>query len=92
MTRRPGLPFLKLSPSAPSPRYTLHRILNLSWYPVECRFEGKLGCWKGKLLSYGDRLVLLILFNQSTYVYTIISRYYRKGYENGSTSRDDVFF
>jgi hypothetical protein len=32
---------------------------NSDWYPVETRFEGKLGCWKGKLLSYGDRLVLI---------------------------------
>jgi hypothetical protein len=27
---------------------------NSDWYPVETRFEGKLGCWKGKLLSYED--------------------------------------
>jgi hypothetical protein len=26
---------------------------------VESRFEKKLGCWAGKLLSYGDRLVLI---------------------------------
>ena len=37
-----------------------HRKLKISeWYPIECRFAGKLGCWKGKLLSYGDRLVLI---------------------------------
>jgi hypothetical protein len=32
---------------------------NSDWYLVETRFEGKLGYWKGKLLSYGDRLVLI---------------------------------
>ena len=26
---------------------------------MEGRFEGKLGCWKGKMLSYGDMLVLV---------------------------------
>jgi hypothetical protein len=35
------------------------KLRNSDWYPVETRFEGKLGCWKGKLLSYGDRLVLI---------------------------------
>jgi hypothetical protein len=35
------------------------KLKNSDWYPVETRFEGKLGCWKGKLLSYGDRLVLI---------------------------------
>ena len=38
------------------------KLRNLEWYPVESRFEGKLGCWKGKLLSYGDRLVLVNSF------------------------------
>jgi hypothetical protein len=37
-----------------------YKTLKISdWYPVETRFESKLGCWKGKLLSYGDRLVLI---------------------------------
>ena len=35
------------------------KLRNLEWYPVESRFEGKLGCWKGKMLSYGDHLVLV---------------------------------
>ena len=35
------------------------KLRNSEWNPVECRFDGKLGCWKGKLLSYGDRLVLI---------------------------------
>ena len=35
------------------------KLRNSEWYPVESRFECKLGCWKGKLLSYGDRLVLV---------------------------------
>jgi hypothetical protein len=32
---------------------------NGEWKLVEDRFEGKLGCWQGKFLSYGDRLVLI---------------------------------
>jgi hypothetical protein len=37
-----------------------HRKLsNAEWAMVENRFVGKLGCWQGKLLSYGDRLVLI---------------------------------
>jgi hypothetical protein len=35
------------------------RLLNKEWNPVEDRFEKKLGCWQGKLLSYGDRLILI---------------------------------
>jgi hypothetical protein len=35
------------------------KLLNKEWNPVETRFERKLGCWQGKLLSYGDRLVLI---------------------------------
>jgi hypothetical protein len=35
------------------------KLLNREWNPVENRFERKLGCWQGKLLSYGDRLVLI---------------------------------
>jgi hypothetical protein len=33
--------------------------LNKELNPVEDRFEKKLGCWQGKLLSYGDRLILI---------------------------------
>jgi hypothetical protein len=36
-----------------------NKLRNSDWYPVETRFESKLGCWKGKLLSYWDRLVLI---------------------------------
>jgi hypothetical protein len=35
------------------------RLLNKEWNPVENFFEKKLSCWQGKLLSYGDRLVLI---------------------------------
>jgi hypothetical protein len=35
------------------------KLKNSEWNPVEGRFENKLGCWAGKLLSYGDRLVLI---------------------------------
>jgi hypothetical protein len=42
------------------------RLINKEWNPVENRFEKKLGCWQGKLLSYGDRLILI------NYVLTIM--------------------
>ena len=35
------------------------KLLNKEWKPVEDRFDRKLGSWAGKLLSYGDRLVLI---------------------------------
>jgi hypothetical protein len=35
------------------------RLLNKEWKPIEDRFERKLASWLGKLLSYGDRLVLI---------------------------------
>ena len=35
------------------------KLLNKEWKPVEDRFEKKLASWVGKLLSYGDRLVLI---------------------------------
>jgi hypothetical protein len=40
---------------------TIHyrNLKSSEWNPVESHFEGKLGCWDGKILSYGDRLVLI---------------------------------
>jgi hypothetical protein len=35
------------------------KLRNGEWKPVEDRFENKLGNWMGKLLSYGDRLILI---------------------------------
>ena len=35
------------------------KLLNKEWKMIEDRFEKKLGCWAGKMLSYGDRLVLI---------------------------------
>jgi hypothetical protein len=32
---------------------------NAEWNPIENRFASKLGCWRSKMLSYGDRLVLI---------------------------------
>ena len=37
------------------------KLLNKEWNPAENRFENKLGCWQGKLLSYGDRLAQYLL-------------------------------
>ena len=35
------------------------KLLNKEWKTVEDRFEKKLAAWVGRLLSYGDRLVLI---------------------------------
>jgi hypothetical protein len=35
------------------------KLKNSEWNPVESRFESKLRCWTGKMLSYGDHLVLI---------------------------------
>jgi hypothetical protein len=35
------------------------KLRNGEWKPVEDRFKTKLGNWIGKLLSYGDRLILI---------------------------------
>jgi hypothetical protein len=35
------------------------RITNADWEIIEQKFEKRLSCWKGKLLSYGGRLVLI---------------------------------
>jgi hypothetical protein len=36
-----------------------HKLKNGEWKPVEDYFETKLSCWIGKLLSYGDQIVLI---------------------------------
>jgi hypothetical protein len=35
------------------------KISNAEWKVIEDKFEKKLSCWKGKLLSYGGRLILI---------------------------------
>ena len=35
------------------------KLKNGEWKPIEDRFERKLSSWIGKLLSYGDRLILI---------------------------------
>jgi hypothetical protein len=35
------------------------KLKNSEWKPIEDRFERKLANWLGKLLSYGDRLILI---------------------------------
>jgi hypothetical protein len=35
------------------------KISNAVWKVIEEKFEKKLSCWKGKLLSYGGRIVLI---------------------------------
>jgi hypothetical protein len=34
-------------------------VSNAEWNPVGNRFASKLRCWRSKMLSYGDRLVLI---------------------------------
>jgi hypothetical protein len=38
---------------------SLSKLKNGEWKPVEDRFEVKLSSWIRKLLSYGDRLILI---------------------------------
>jgi hypothetical protein len=42
-------------------RISMHhkKVSNANWKVIEDKFEKKLSCWKGKLLSYGSRLVLI---------------------------------
>ena len=35
------------------------RLTNKEWKCIEDRFEKRLSCWKGKLMSYGGRLALI---------------------------------
>ena len=35
------------------------KLTNREWKCIEDRFEKKLSCWKGKLMSYGGRLILI---------------------------------
>jgi hypothetical protein len=35
------------------------RISNADWKIIEDKFKKKLSCWKGKMLSYGGKLVLI---------------------------------
>jgi hypothetical protein len=35
------------------------KLANGEWKPVEDRFEKKLSCWAGKMLSYGHHLTLI---------------------------------
>src|SRR3954470_16207788 len=38
------------------------KLTSKEWKCIEDRFEKKLSCWKGKLMSYGGRLILFISF------------------------------
>ena len=35
------------------------KLTNREWKCIDDRFEKKLSCWKGKLMSYGGRLILI---------------------------------
>jgi hypothetical protein len=48
------------------------KLTNREWKIIEDRFEKKLASWLGKMLSYGDWLVLINdHVNQHAYVYVI---------------------
>ena len=50
-----------------------HRKLsNSDWLEIENRFEKKLSCWKGKMLSVGGRLVLInsVLSNLAIFMFS----------------------
>jgi hypothetical protein len=55
------------------------RLLNSEWKPVEDLFEKKLACWIGKLLYYGDRLVLINSILTSLPMFIFFSLNYLKG-------------
>jgi hypothetical protein len=47
------------------------KLLNKEWKPVEDRFKGKLGSCIGKILSYGDCLVLINLVLTSSSMFLL---------------------
>lgn len=50
-----------------------HKLTNKEWKIIEDRFEKKLSSWNGKLMSYGERFVLInTVLTSFTYVYVII--------------------
>jgi hypothetical protein len=44
---------------------------NAEWNPIKSRFISKLGCWRSKLLSHGDRLVLINSFFTSLLMFML---------------------
>ena len=66
-----------------------HRKLsNKEWKCIEERIEKKLSCWKGKLMSYGGRLVLI----NSVLTSMLRSSKFRKGSGSDLISLDLVSF
>jgi hypothetical protein len=54
------------------------QISNADWKVIEEKFEKKLSYWKGKLLSYGGRLVLINSVLSSIAMFMLSSLRYRK--------------
>jgi hypothetical protein len=54
------------------------KISNADWKVIEEKFEKKLSYWKGKLLSYGGRLVLINSVLSSIAMFMLSSLRYRK--------------
>jgi hypothetical protein len=70
-----------------------HRRLALAeWKHVEERLQKRLGSWKGKLLSLGERLVLinLVLTNMVFYMICFFQLRKEVTYQNGRDCRDMV--
>jgi hypothetical protein len=57
----------------------LRRLRNSDWKTVEDRFVRKLGSWVGKLLSYGDRLILINYVLTSFIMFMLYFFKYLKG-------------
>jgi hypothetical protein len=67
------------------------KLKNGEWKPVEDRFEVKLSSWIGKLLSYGDRLVLINSVITSLPMFLLPFLKFRWGLKNDMIFLDHTF-
>jgi hypothetical protein len=67
------------------------KLKNGEWKPAEDRFEVKLSSWIGKLLSYGDRLVLINLVITSLPMFLLSFLKFRWGFKNNLIFLDHAF-
>jgi hypothetical protein len=68
------------------------KLRNGEWKPVEDRFEKKLSSWIGKMLSYGDRLVLINSVLTSLPMFMLSFLEIPKGVRKDWIFLDHVFF
>ena len=57
------------------------KLTNKEWKCVEDRFEKKLSCWKGKLMSYQGRLILINSMLISMPIFLLSFFMYPRGYK-----------